>query len=115
MPLNSELVARLLEPIPGDSPSGQDLRYDPRVDAIKKHARRADLPGVTNRKLADWPTVVTACSDLLAKETKDLQLAVWLTEALLQKQGLRRTRHGPPGPERHAETFWDSVHPLPEG
>ena len=115
MPLNSELVARLLQPIPGDSPSGQDLRYDPRVDAIKEARREEpDLPGVTNRKLADWPTVVTACSDLLTKETKDLQLAVWLTEALLQKQGFAGLATGLDGLSGMLNTFWDSVHPLPE-
>jgi len=115
MPLNSELVARLLEPIPGDSPSGQDLRYDPRVDAIKEARREEpDLPGVTNRKLADWPTVVTACSDLLGKETKDLQLAVWLTEALLQKQGFGGLATGLDGLSGMLKTFWDTVHPLPE-
>ena len=115
MPLNSELVARLLEPIPGDSPSGQDLRYDPRVDAIKEARREEpDLPGVTNRKLADWPTVVTACSDLLAKETKDLQLGVWLTEALLQKQGFAGLATGLQGLSGMLNTFWDTVHPLPE-
>ncbi len=115
MPLNSELVARLLQPIPGDSPSGADLRYDPRVDAIKEARREEpDLPGSTNRKLADWPTVITACSDLLAKETKDLQLTVWLTEALLQKQGFGGLATGLDGLSGMLQTFWDSVHPLPE-
>ena len=115
MPVNSELVARLLQPIPGDSPSGKDLRYDPRVDAIKEARREEpDLPGATNRKLADWPTVVTACSDLLAKETKDLQLGVWLTEALLQKQGYAGLATGLDGLSGMLNSFWDSVHPLPE-
>ena len=86
MPVNTELVARLLQPINADAPSGADLRYDARVDAIKEARREdLDLPGVVNRKLADWPTVIAGTSQLLAEETKDLQLAAWLTEALLQR------------------------------
>ena len=115
MPVNTELVASLLQPISGEEPSGKDLRYDSRVDAIKEARREElDLPGVVNRKLADWPTVITAVSDLLVKETKDLQLAVWLTEALLHKQGYSGLATGLEGLSGMLQTFWDTVHPLPE-
>lgn len=115
MPVNAELVASLLQPIPGEEPSGKDLRYDSRVDTIKEARREElDLPGVVNRKLADWPVVIAATTDLLAKETKDLQLAVWLTEALLQKQGFGGLGTGLEVLAGLVQTFWDTVHPLPE-
>ncbi len=115
MPVNTELVASLLQPISAEEPSGKDLRYDSRVDAIKEARREElDLPGVTNRKLADWPTVISACSALLIKETKDLQLAVWLTEAMLQKQGFGGLATGLEGLGGLLQTFWETVYPLPE-
>ncbi len=115
MPVNSELVARLLQPIPGDAPSGKDLRYDARVDAIKEARREElDLPGVENRKVADWPTVIKAASELLSTETKDLQLQVWLTEALMNKEGLGGLATGLEVLAGMLRQFWDTLHPVPE-
>ncbi len=118
MPVNTELVAALLQPIPGEAPSGSDLRYDSRVDAIKE-ARREDpdiprRPEDGPRKLADWPTVIAKCTELLTKETKDLQLQVWLTEALLQKNGFGGMATGLDALTGMLQLFWDTVHPLPE-
>jgi len=115
MPVNTELVARLLQPIPGADLSGRDLRYDPRLDAIKEARREElDLPGVVNRKVADWPTVVSSVTVLLETETKDLQLAAWLTEALLQKQGVAGLATGLDVLRGLTDQFWETVHPLPE-
>ncbi len=115
MPLNTELIARLLQPIPGDAPSGKDLRYDPRVDAVKEARREElDLPGVVGRKLADWPAVIAAATELLATETKDLQLQVWLTEALLAKQGFAGLATGLEGLSGMLREFWETLYPLPE-
>jgi len=115
MPLNTELLSRLLQPIPGDTPSGKDLRYDARVDAIKEARREElDLPGVVNRKVADWPAVVTGCTELIATETKDLQLQVWLTEALFAKQGFAGLATGLEGLVGMLREFWETVYPLPE-
>lgn len=118
MPVNSELVARLLQPIRVDAPAGDDLRYDNRVDVIKE-ARREDLDLPTNnaeakRKLADWPQVVTLTTTLLTEETKDLQLAAWLCEGLLHKDGYSGLTTGLTAFQGLLDTFWDTVYPLPE-
>jgi type VI secretion system protein ImpA len=118
MPVNSELVAKLLQPIPGEAPAGKDLRYDARVDAIKE-ARREDpdlprRPEDGPRKLADWPAVIKATVDLLTTETKDLQLQVWLTEALLNKEGFSGFATGLEGLGGLLSQYWETVHPLPE-
>ncbi len=114
MPVNTELVTRLLQPISEAEPSGSDLRYDARVDAIKEARREElDLPGVTNRKMSDWPTVISVATTLFG-ETKDLQLAVWLTEGLLGKQGLSGLSTGLELLRGLTDQFWDSMYPLPE-
>ena len=113
MPLNSELLATLLEPIPGTDPAGADLRYDPRIDGIKE-ARREDFvaPGEDRvPKLADWNAVVSTTSQMLAKETKDLQLAAWLTEALLRKNGIGGLATGLEATRGILERFWDGCFP----
>ena len=118
MPVNSELVARLLQPIREDAPAGDDLRYDPRVDVIKE-ARREDLDLPSNnaeakRKLADWPQVVALTTKLLTEETKDLQLAAWLCEGLLHKDGYGGLTTGLNAFQGLLENFWETVYPLPE-
>ena len=118
MPVNSELVARLLQPIRSDAPAGEDLRYDSRVDTIKE-ARREDLDLPTNnaeakRKLADWPQVIQLTTKLLAEETKDLQLAAWLTEALMRSEGYAGFATGARLLQGLLDSFWETVHPLPE-
>lgn len=86
MPLREDL----LTPIPGDNPSGPNLRYDPVYDQIKE-ARREDEgeQGVFHReaKKADVKLVIKLAGDTLATRSKDLQLAAWLTEALLRREG----------------------------
>jgi type VI secretion system protein ImpA len=112
MPLN---VEELLQPIPGENPSGQDLRYEPVYDEIKE-ARREDDEGpqgdwARERKIADWPTVIKLTTGCLSKESKDLQLAAWLTEALLKKEGFSGLRNGLELIEGLLEKFWDTLYP----
>ena len=81
MPLRDDL----LNPIPGANPCGENLRYAPVYDKIKE-ARREDDDAPQGewrieRKTADFPLVIKLTSDALANKSKDLQLAVWLTEA----------------------------------
>src|SRR5919108_742659 len=88
----------LLVPIPGANPAGAELRYDPVYDKIKE-ARREDDDAPqgdwqTERKVADWPLVIKLTKDALSKRSKDLQLAVWLTEAMLKREGLGGLRAG---------------------
>ena len=118
MPVNSELVARLLQPIRSDAPSGVDLRYDGRVDTIKE-ARREELDIPSNnaearRKLAEWPQVVALSTKLLTEETKDLQLAAWLTEGLLHVDGYAGFASGLTVLHGLLDQFWESVFPLAE-
>lgn len=77
---------KLLFPIQGDAPTGKDLSFSREIDAIVE-ARRFDDSSldqgewVADVKTSDWPFVLTQCTSLIEKESKDLRLAVWLTEA----------------------------------
>lgn len=114
MPVNSELLATLLTPIEGDNPSGRDLRYDPAYDAFKEE-RREDvvIPGSDDgdRKTADWNRVVALGTDLLGKQTKDLQLGAWMTEALLRRNGFSGLNTGIETLRGLLEQYWDTLYP----
>lgn len=111
MPLRTDL----LEPIPGANPSGEDLRYDAIYDKIKE-ARREDDEApqgdwARSRKTADWALVVRLASEALATKTKDLQIAAWLTEAILWREGYSGFRSGLELIVNMIEQFWDTVYP----
>jgi len=57
MPVDTTLLEALLAPVPGDNPTGRDLRYDPRYDQVKE-ARREDLelPAAGSPPTARWLT-----------------------------------------------------------
>jgi len=105
----------LLTPLSGDQPCGPDLRYDPLYDKLKE-ARREDDDAPQGewerpRKVADWPQVIKLATDALATKSKDLQIAVWLTEALLHREACAGLREGLGLLHGLVETFWDHVHP----
>src|SRR4029078_2498069 len=81
-----------------------------------KEARREDdgLPKgewESARKEADWAPVVRVATDALTKRTKDLELAGWLTEALLHRDGIAGLRDGLALVHQLLEQFWDGVYP----
>ena len=81
----------LLEPIPGENPSGESLQYQGLHDEIRE-ARRADddlNQGEWKRELktADFDRVIELASEALRTRTKDLQVAAWLTEAVTVERG----------------------------
>jgi type VI secretion system protein ImpA len=105
----------LLAAIPGDNPSGESLRLTAPYDAIQE-ARRADDDldqgaWVRDTKVADWPAVIKIATEALVTKTKDLQLAVWLVEALVKHHGFPGLRDGLRLLRELQEHFWDSLYP----
>lgn len=117
MPLRDDL----LEPIPGDNPSGVDLRYDSQLllyDKIKEARRQDDDLPVGDwqheRKVADFATVTKLSQEAIATKTKDLQLGVWLTEALLHQEGFAGLSQGLKTCHELIDRFWDTLYPPVE-
>ncbi|MGH7578684.1 MAG: type VI secretion system protein TssA, partial [Gemmatimonadales bacterium] len=111
MPLRGDL----LSPIPGTDPAGIDLRYDPVYDKIKE-ARLQDDDGPQGdwqrpRKTADFALVAKLAGDALAGRSKDLQLAAWLTEAQLHREGFAGLVAGLTLIRSLVLDFWDGLHP----
>jgi len=111
MPLRDELLA----PIPGANPGGVELRYDPLFDKIKEARREdEDIPQgdwQTARKTADWGQVVRLTKDALTTKSKDLQLAVWLAEAMLRREGFAGFRGALDMIVGLLDQHWDHLYP----
>ncbi len=108
-------IDALLIPISADEPSGSDLRYQPVTDKIKEARRQDDnlSQGVWERELktADYIAVMKLAKEALTKQSKDLQIAAWLTEALARREGFPGLQQGLDLMKRMLETFWDTVYP----
>lgn len=88
-------IALLLEPIDGADPGGPDLRYDPIIDRIRELRREDDQRAsrgiwIAKLKVADWTGAAELCAEVLARRSKDLQVAGWLVEAVAARDGLSR-------------------------
>lgn len=112
-------LSALLEPITAEQPSGADMLLSTDFDDIQTARQQEDMSldqgeWVTDRKEADLPFVVQRCTQLLQEKTKDLRLAIWLTDALTSQHGLQGLTQGYALLDALASRYWDSVHPAPE-
>jgi len=114
MPLREDI----LNPIPGDNPGGKDLRYAPVYDKIKEARREDDdlNQGVwkLERKVADHNAVIKLAQEAIATQSKDLQLAAWLTESLIKTQGFPGLYDGLTLCRSLVEKFWETLYPVIE-
>jgi type VI secretion system protein ImpA len=111
-------IDAILAPVSGDNPAGEDLRYTDVYERIKE-ARRADdmlNQGDWQREIkrSDWTTVVEVANEALSTKTKDIQIAVWLTEALIQKQGFGGLAAGLTAIRAFLQDYWDNLYPQAE-
>ena len=108
-------IEAILAPIPGDNPAGEDLRYSPAYDQIKEARRADDLldRGDWQReiKTSDWDTVITTAVDALINKTKDLQIAAWLTEALIKTEGFDGLAAGLKILTGLLKDYWEHLYP----
>jgi type VI secretion system protein ImpA len=115
MPLREDILV----PIPGENPGGADLRYDTKllvIDKLKEFRRQDDEleqgAWQSERKSANWPQAVKLAQDTLATTSKNLQVAAYLTEALLQTEKFAGLRQGLDLVYRLLTDFWETVYPV---
>lgn len=109
-----ESIERFLLPIPGESPGGANLRYV--LHDKLREARRQEEAGPMGQwerepKTADYKAVVRLSEDALVKATKDLWIAVWLTEAWMYEYDLPGLTFGLQLVQGLIEHFWPSLYP----
>ena len=113
-------IGSLLAPISPDHPGGEDVSFDDAHDQIRE-ARRADDPSLrqgewqTTLKVADWRQVMRIATDILATRSKDLQVAVWLGEALIATAGVEGAAQSFRLLQGLLDDLWDVLFPELEG
>jgi type VI secretion system protein ImpA len=105
----------IMLPISEENPAGESMRYSGLYDEITE-ARRADVDVAqgewqTDLKIADFRKVIELAVPALTTQTKDLQIAAYLTEALVKQHqfvGLRDSLRLMSGLQ---ENFWETMFP----
>lgn len=115
----------ILEPVPGGRPSGQDLRQDFSHDSLygrlkdarnaaRSAERRQEADGEDAGPPPEWKLIEELAAEALATRSKDLELAAWMTEALLRLHGPTGLADGFVLLQGLVETFWPDIHPMSE-
>lgn len=112
-------IDALLAPLPEGEGGGVDMRYRPEMDALAE-VRRADDDsdqGIwkTEAKKADWNALIRLGTGILERQSKDLQVAVWLCQGLANRDGLKGLGAGLELLARLTAEFWPGLWPRPDG
>src|SRR5262245_42473068 len=98
MPTPATLPDDLLSPIRPDKPAGDDLRSTAdwtKIRSTRPNPYDGDDKGIwtkQNEADAGWPQLLEKTSAALREKSKDLQLAIWLTEASTRLHGFAGLR-----------------------
>jgi type VI secretion system protein ImpA len=108
----------ILQPISEESPAGESTRYSGLYDEINE-ARRADDTmsqgdWQMDIKFADFKKVISLAEPALTTQTKDLQIAAYLTEALVKVHGFVGLRDSLKLMSGLQTVFWDTLFPEVE-
>ncbi len=107
-------VQKFLEPVSDDAPCGGNLEYDPAFGELERIAK-----GTPEQQMGDqvisaeeppWRDVFSGASELLER-TKDLRLAVHLTHASVNLDGLPGLAGGMGLISGLVSTYWETLYP----
>jgi type VI secretion system protein ImpA len=119
-------LAALLAPIEGEHAAGTDPREDFAPNSVYFQLRDARSEARSAERQADaadpderpatpqWAPVKQHALTLLQNQAKDLEVASWLTEALLRTDGLEGLASGFRLMTGLVETWWNDLHPVPD-
>lgn len=119
-------LARLCDPVSGERPTGIDLREHVtssslyyRLRESRTTARNSERAALANGETlfisaADWADILELAPQILADQSKDLEVVAWLIEALTRTHGFRGVAAGFELARRLINDFGDQLHPLPD-
>jgi type VI secretion system protein ImpA len=116
--------AKLLAPVPGDKPTGVDLRSDASPTSpyyVTKDARsaaraaeRQNITGSEAEAPPDWRPVYQNATKVLTEKSKDLEITAYLIESLVRMHGFAGLRDGFRLARELVEKYWDGLYPVPD-
>jgi type VI secretion system protein ImpA len=116
-------VDRLIAPISAAAPVGSNVRDDVSPssryfqlkdarNAARAAERRADAGGEDGLLAPEWRRIRELAPIVLAEQSKDLEIAAWLIEALLRTDGFAGLRDGLRVCRGLVEQYWDTLFSL---
>lgn len=106
-------LAPLLDPVSGAHPCGRDLELSLELQALESAAKEPEQPAIASVSAVDsrnWRALADQARKLLAA-SKDLRIAVLLTRALSQTDGIAGYAHGLALVRGLLERHWDGLYP----
>lgn len=111
-------ISSLLTPIDGELSVGNDLRLDPshtsdysQIKDARRAARDAErnnmFDGDNTEAHEHWQKIFSLAPRVIEKQAKDLEIACWLTEALVRKSGFQGLKDGFTLIRQLLENFWE--------
>ena len=116
-------LSNLIRPINANNPCGKDIRLETTAhlyyqikDArtAARNIERQALQGIAHENSANWSIVQEQAISILERQSKDLEVAVWLTEALLRKYSFAGLKEGLQLLKSLIQNFWNDLFPLPD-
>lgn len=119
-------LSELLAPLEEGDGSGEDLRGDYSATSVYQRLRDARSDARADERARDseeggnmlvaegWRIVRRLGAEALATRSKDFEVAVWLTEALVRLNGLAGLTLGTELLSGLLDAFWDSGFPQPD-
>ncbi len=118
-------IDSLLQPIPGDAPTGVDAREDPSASSLyqiikneRNLARAAERQSIHDgdslQAMQHWERVIEIAPEIIRDQSKDLEVASWYSEAVLRRHGFRGLRDSFRLIQGLIENFWEDLHPMPD-
>jgi type VI secretion system protein ImpA len=104
------VAEELLEPVSDEAACGRDLSYDPDFQALETMVRGTPETQFSEAKPPDWKAVRSACLELFAR-SKDLRVAVILSVAELELEGMAAFQAALAVLKSLLERYWSDLHP----
>lgn len=111
-------ISALLAPIEGELSVGNDLRLDTshnsdysQIKDARRAARDAErnnmFDGDNTEANEHWNKIFLLAPKVIAQQAKDIEIACWLTEALVRKSGFQGLKDGFTLIRQLIETYWE--------
>lgn len=107
--LDDTFLALIAAPIPGEAPTGRNMRYDEPFTSIESEVGKLDNPAAGE---PDWKRIVILSREVLSSHSKDLLAASWATYAGLRLTRLSGLAIGLAGCRDLLTTYWSSLFPA---
>ncbi len=115
----------LVDPIAKDDAVGVDIRQDNSPDSVyvslknarlaARAAERNNLHDSSNQEAeSQWLRIIELAPTVLQNQSKDLEIAVWYTEALTRNYGFQGLRDGFNLIHGLIDRYWELIYPLPD-